>query len=79
MTPEAKANGQARAAARPAPTRRQLFALSAALAGTVLTAGIAIAGLTRSPGAPPASTPTVEQIVNQTVSPTRRAPVELGG
>lgn len=79
MTPEAKANGHAGAAARPAPTRRQLFALSAALAGTVLTAGIAIAGLTRSPGAPPASTPTVDQIVNQAVSPTGPAPVELGG
>ena len=34
------------------PTRRELFLLAAALAGTVLTGGAAVAGLTRTP--PPA-------------------------
>jgi hypothetical protein len=52
------------------PSRRQLLALAAVLAATALTAGAAIAGLTRSPGAPPASTPTVDQIV----TPTPEAP-----
>ena len=61
-----------------APSRRELFALSAVLAATVLTAGVAIAGLTRNPSAPPASTPTVEQVVNQTVNPTRPTRVEPG-
>ena len=60
MIPESKANGRAETPRASTPSRRQLFALSAALAGTVLTAGAAIAGLTRTPGAPPASTPTVE-------------------
>jgi hypothetical protein len=40
------------------PTRRELFVLAAALTGTVLTGGIAIAGLTRAPRAPsPSATP----------------------
>ena len=47
------------------PSRRELLALSALLAATLLTAGIAIAGLTRNPSAPPARIPTVDQIVNQ--------------
>ncbi len=44
-------------------SRRELFALAAVLAATLLTAGAAIAGLTRTPGAPPAPVPTVSQIV----------------
>jgi hypothetical protein len=58
-------------------SRRQLFALSAALAGTALTAAAAIAGLTR-PGvqAPPAQT--VSQIVTPS-GPVRAEPVEPGG
>lgn len=42
------------------PTRRELFLLAAALAGTVLTGGAAIAGLTRVPTAQPA--PVVPQV-----------------
>jgi hypothetical protein len=43
------------------PTRRELFLLAAALAGTVLTGGAAIAGLTRKPpqAAPAPATPQV--------------------
>lgn len=78
MTPESTSNARTDTPSRPAPSRRQLFALSAALAGTVLTAGVAIAGLTRAPSAPPASTPTVDQIVNQTVNPVRPQRVEPG-
>ena len=72
MTPESTSNARTDTPSRPAPSRRQLFALSAVLAATVLTAGVAIAGLTRTPSAPPASTPTVDQIVNQTVDSVRR-------
>ena len=72
MTPEPNSTGGR------APGRRQLFALAAALAATVFTAGIAIAGLTRAPSSPPASTPTVDQIVNQTVNPVRPQRVEPG-
>ena len=45
------------------PSRREFFALSAVLAATLLTAGAAIAGLTRTSGTPPAPVPTVSQIV----------------
>ena len=64
VTPESNANGRGEPLRGAAPSRRQLFALAAVLAATVLTAGAAIAGLTRAPGSPPASTPTVDQIVN---------------
>ena len=78
MTPQSNPNIQTEAPPRPVPSRRQLFALAAALAATVLTAGVAIAGLTRAPDSPPASTPTVDQIVNQTVNPVRPQRVEPG-
>jgi hypothetical protein len=45
------------------PTRRELFLLAAALAGTVITGGAAIAGLTRAPQAQPA--PPVPQVQAQ--------------
>ena len=62
MTP---ANDDGRAATPPAktPSRRELFALASVLAATALTAGAAIAGLTRTPSAPPAPVPTVDQII----------------
>lgn len=62
------------------PSRRQFLALAAVLAATVLTAGAAIAGLTRPPGAPPASTPTVDQVITPAATtPTLRPPrVEPG-
>ena len=62
------------------PSKRQFLALSGVLAATVLTAGAAIAGLTRPPSAPPASTPTVDQIITPaTPAPTPRPPrVEPG-
>lgn len=43
------------------PTRRELFMLAAALAGTVLTGGAAIAGLTRKAPAPQPA-PVVPQV-----------------
>jgi hypothetical protein len=46
------------------PTRRELFLLAAALAGTVLTGGAAIAGLTRNPPWQPAA-PVVPQVKAQ--------------
>jgi hypothetical protein len=45
------------------PSRRELFALAAVLAATVLTAAAAIAGLTRSASPTPPSPPTVDQII----------------
>lgn len=47
------------------PTRRELFLLAAALTGTVLTGGAAIAGLTRTPAPQPA--PPVAPQVNAQV------------
>ena len=64
-----------------APTlgRRQLFALAAAFAATILTAGAAIAGLTRTASStPPAQIPTVSQVVAPT-APAFAEPVEPGG
>ena len=58
------------------PSRRELFALAAALAATVVTGGAAIAGLTRNAAPAPVSTPTVNQVVGQPASPPR---VEPGG
>ncbi len=46
------------------PTRRELFLLAAALAGTVLTGGAAVAGLTRTPAAQP-TVPVVPQVQAQ--------------
>lgn len=62
LTP-ASEHGRAAAPQGRAPSRRELFALAAVLAATALTAGAAIAGLTRTPGAPPAPVPTVDQII----------------
>ena len=70
MTPETTMDGYL--SGERLPGRRQVFALAAVLAATVLTAGAAIAGLTRSPDAPPASTPTVDQIVTPTPSAPQR-------
>ena len=59
------------------PSRRSLFALSAALAATVLTGALAVAGLARHVPA----APTAPQ-VGQTITPaatTRPARVEPGG
>jgi hypothetical protein len=58
------------------PSRRQLLALSAALAGTTLTAAAAVAGLTRHPTAPIRTVPVVQQ---QPSTPPPAEPVELGG
>ncbi len=55
MTFETTTNGRAGTRAERLPSRRELFALAAVLAATALTAGAAIAGLTRSLGAPVAS------------------------
>lgn len=60
----------------PTPTRRELLALSAALAGTTLTAAAAVAGLTRHPTAPVRTVPTVQQ---QPAAHTPAEPPELGG
>jgi hypothetical protein len=60
------------------PSRRELFALAAVLAATGLTAGAAIAGLTRTPGTPPAPVPTVSQIVTPGQAPTAPRRVEPG-
>jgi hypothetical protein len=45
------------------PSRRQFYALAAVLAATVLTAGAAIAGLSRQVSPVPASPATVVQTV----------------
>ncbi len=80
MTPQATTGGGNGIPRTRIPSRRELFALSAVLAATVLTAGAAIAGLTRSPSAPPASIPTVSQIVSPpaATTPARRERVEPG-
>ncbi len=72
MTPERTVNGRPRVGAERLPSRRELFGLAAVLAATALTAGAAIAGLTRSPSSPPASTPTVDQIVTPIPAAPRR-------
>jgi hypothetical protein len=60
------------------PSRRQLLLLALALAGTMLTGGAAIAGLTRTPSVAPTG-PAAGQV--QTVPPATTAPqqVEPGG
>ena len=58
-----------------APSRRELLALSAALAGTTLTAAAAIAGLTHRAQAPLTTVPTVQQ----PASAPQAEPPELGG
>ena len=58
-----------------APSRRELLAVSAALAGTTLTAAAAIAGLTRHAQAPLTTVPTVQQ----PASVPQAEPPELGG
>lgn len=57
------------------PSRRELLALSAALAGTTLTAAAAIAGLTHHPEAPLQTVPIVQQ---QAPAPAAEPP-DLGG
>ncbi len=69
MTPANK-DGRATGSQGRAPSRRELFALASVLAATALTAGAAIAGLTRAPGAPPAPVPTVDQIITPAVPAT---------
>ncbi len=64
-------------ATHPNPSRRELLALSAALAGTTLTAAAAVAGLTRHPHAPVATVPIVQQAPAATTS--QFEPPELGG
>lgn len=59
-----------------APSRRELFALSAALAGTTLTAAAAVAGLTHHTSAPLQTVPIVQQAPAAT---TPFEPPELGG
>lgn len=76
MAPEQTTNGHAAVARGSAPSRREVFALAGVLAATALTAGAAIAGLTRSPSPPPALTPTVNQII--TPSPVVPQRVEPG-
>ena len=62
---------------RPNPSRRELLALSAALAGVTLTAAAAVAGLTRHPTAPLQTVPTVSRV--GPASPGQSEPPELGG
>ncbi len=59
------------------PSRRELFALAAVLAATVLTAALAVAGLTRNPPAALPATPTVDQVVTPT-APAQPRRVEPG-
>jgi hypothetical protein len=59
------------------PGRRELFALAAVLAATVLTGAAAIAGLTRKAAPAQSSTPTVSQIIGQ--APAAPPRVEPGG
>jgi hypothetical protein len=61
----AASNGAARGEPRGGsmPERRELFALAAVLAATVVTMAAAIAGLTRTAGPAQSSPPTVSQIV----------------
>lgn len=59
------------------PSRRELFALAAVLAATVVTGAAAIAGLTRKAAPAPPSTPTVNQVVGQ--APAAPPRVEPGG
>ncbi|MGZ4289289.1 MAG: hypothetical protein ACXVRJ_00110 [Gaiellaceae bacterium] len=63
---------------RPTPSRRELLALSAALAGTTLTAAAAVAGLTRHPTAPLRTVPIVQQ-QQQPAAPAPAEPPDLGG
>jgi hypothetical protein len=73
--PKRAANGDRTQAAM--PSRRELFALAAALAATVVTGAAAIAGLTRKASPVQPSPPAVSQIVGQApASPPR---VEPGG
>ncbi len=60
------------------PSRRELLALSAALAGATLTAGAAIAGLAHKPTAPVQVVPTVSQPAAPAVQAPRE-PQEPGG
>lgn len=64
-------------ASRPTPSRRELLALAAALAGTTLTAAAAVAGLTRHPAAPVQTVPIVQQ--QQPATAPQIEPPELGG
>ena len=59
------------------PSRRELFALAAVLTATVVTAGAAIAGLTRTAQPAQQSPPTVSEIVGQAPAAVQR--VEPGG
>ena len=58
------------------PSRRQLVALALVLTATVLTGGVAVAGLTQTPAPAPAA-PTAGQV--QTIPPAATEPVEPGG
>jgi hypothetical protein len=58
------------------PSRRQLFLLAGVLAATVLTAGAAIAGLTKTAEPLQPSPPTVSQIVGP--APTAPPRIEPG-
>jgi hypothetical protein len=60
------------------PSRRELFALAAVLAATVLTAGAAVSGLRRSPPPAQQSPPVVDQIIRQAPTPAPPRRVEPG-
>lgn len=64
--------------AAPLPTRRELLALAAVLAATVLTAGAAVAGLRRTPAPAQQSPPVVDQIIRQAPAPAPPRRVEPG-
>ncbi len=70
----ASANGAAKSGPRerPLPGRRELFALAAVLAATVVTVAAAIAGLTRTAVPVQPSLPTVSQIVGPAPAPPPR-------
>ena len=58
------------------PSRHQILALAAALTATVLTMGLAVAGLTRQATPAPSPPQTVSQVIGQ--QPTTPARVEPG-
>ena len=64
--------------AAPVPSRRELFALAAVLAATVLTAGAAVSGLRRTPAPVQQSPPVVDQIIRPAPTPAPPQRVEPG-
>ena len=66
--------GKAETKAGATPGRRELLALAAVLAATVLTGGLAVAGLNRAPAPSQGPTQTVDGVVGQSQSAPRVVP-----